>query len=133
MYQEKLIADEHDDRIGMLRQSLPEFLYDFHLEMLAEPQLAEQALVNIVANVRVYDRVSNRVRMFARFLNLGGQPFPVEALNIFLVSLVRLQNGQIPLLPDNDQVSTDAARALRVIEYVFGQAPFVIRSKVRLP
>eukprot|EP00283_Hemiselmis_rufescens_P002109 CAMPEP_0173469810 /NCGR_PEP_ID=MMETSP1357-20121228/77554_1 /TAXON_ID=77926 /ORGANISM="Hemiselmis rufescens, Strain PCC563" /LENGTH=413 /DNA_ID=CAMNT_0014438063 /DNA_START=87 /DNA_END=1328 /DNA_ORIENTATION=- len=132
MYVEKLLADEVDDRVGISRQSLPEFLYDYHLEKLSEPQLAEAALVHIVANVRVYDRVSNRVKMFSRFLNLGGQPFPLEALNIFLVSLVKCQNGAIPLLPDSDIVLADAARALRVIEYVFGQAPFVIRSKVLL-
>ena len=130
IYQEKILADEHDDAIGIPRQSLPEFLYDYHLEMLAEPQLAEQALVHVIANVRVYDRISNRVRMFSRFLNLGGQPFPLEALNIYLVSLVRIQSGQIPILPDNDSVMCEAARALRVIEYVFGQAPFVIRSKI---
>jgi hypothetical protein len=130
IYCEKLVADELDDRAKLPRQTLPEFLYDFHLERLLEPQLAEAALVNVVANVRIYDRVHTRVHMFSRFLNLGGQPFPLEALNIFLVSLVRIQNGRFPLLTDAEFISVDAARSLKVIEYVFGQAPHVIRQKI---
>ena len=34
--------------------------------------------------------------------SLGGQPLPIEALSIYLASLVRIQNGQIPLLPGYD-------------------------------
>ena len=83
-----------DDRTRLPRQSLPEFLYVHTLEVFGQPQLAYEALVHVVANVRAYDRASPRARMFSRFLNLGGQPFPLEALNIFLASLVKLQNGQ---------------------------------------
>ena len=34
--------------------------------------------------------------------SLGGQPLPIEALSIYLASLVRIQNGQLPLLPGYD-------------------------------
>jgi len=132
IYSEKLLADEVDDRARQPRQSLPEFLYDYHLELLSEPQLAEAALVNLVANVRVYDRTSVRIRMFSRFLNLGGQPYPLEALSIFLLSLVRVQNGQLPLLAEAEGFNVEAARGLKVIEHVFAQAPHVIRQKVLL-
>jgi hypothetical protein len=51
IYTEKILTDEVDDRAHMPRQTLSEFLYDYHLELLSEPLLAEEALINIVANV----------------------------------------------------------------------------------
>jgi hypothetical protein len=129
-YSEKILADEIDERSKLNKQSLPEFLYDHYLEIFGEPQLAEEALVIIVANVRTYDSVSARAWMFSRFLSVGGQPLPTEALNIYLASLVRIQNGQLPLLPGYDGLTVDAARAMRAIEYVFNQVPFVVRAKV---
>jgi len=130
VYSEKMIADEIDDRARIARQTLPEFLYDLHLEIKGEPRQAEKALINIVANVRTYDVVSQRVHVFGRFLNLGGQPLPLEAFTIYLSALVKLQNGQFPLLPPIDNLSIEAARGLKVIEYIFAQAPSVVRSKV---
>ena len=47
-----------------------------------------------------------------------------------MLSIVQIQNGQIPLLPNYDGLSVDAARALRVIEYVFMQVPYIVRAKV---
>lgn len=89
-YSEKILADDLDERSKLTRQTLPEFLYDYYLDMFGEPQLAEQALVIIVANVRTYDSTSARAWMFARFLSVGGQPLPSEALSIYLASLVRV-------------------------------------------
>uniref|UniRef100_A0A6U6B6K6 EF-hand domain-containing protein n=1 Tax=Guillardia theta TaxID=55529 RepID=A0A6U6B6K6_GUITH len=132
IYSEKIIYDDIDDRSKLTRQTLPEFLYDYHLEVLGDPRLAEEALVNVVANVRSYDSSSTRIRTFGRFLNLGGQPLPLEALNIFLCGLLRLQNGQLPLLASHDSIQVDAARGLRVIEYVFAQTSSIVRSKVLL-
>ncbi len=89
-YSEKILADDIDERAKLTKQTLPEFLYDYYLDLFGEPQLAEQALVIIVANVRTYDSTSARAWMFARFLSVGGQPLPSEALNIYLASLVRV-------------------------------------------
>jgi len=133
IYTEKILVDEVDDRCHMPRQSLSEFLYDYHLELLSEPLLAEEALMNIVANARLYEGVSARVKMFCRFLQINQEkPLPVEALSVFLLALVKIQNGEIPLLPDYDQVNVDATKAAKVIEFVFAQAPYVIRSKILL-
>ena len=129
-YSEKILADEIDEHSKLNRQTLPEFLYDYYLNLFGEPQLAEEALVIIVANVRTYDTTSARAWMFSRFLAVGGQPLPVEALNIYLASLVRIQNGQVPLLPNYDGLQVDAARSLRVIEYVFMQVPYVQRASI---
>jgi len=89
-YSEKILADDIDERAKLTKQTLPEFLYDYYLDLFGEPQLAEQALVIIVANVRTYDSTSARAWMFARFLSVGGQPLPSEALSIYLASLVRV-------------------------------------------
>ena len=43
---------------------------------------------------------------------------------------MQIQNGQVPLLPNYDGLSVDAARSLRVIEYVFMQVPYIVRAKV---
>ena len=118
----------------MPRQSLSEFLYDYNLELLGEPMLAEEALINLVANARLYEGTSARTRMFCRFLSMSPmeKPLPVEALSVFLLALVRIQNGEIPLLPDYDSVSVSADKAIKTIEYVFAQAPYVVRSKIVL-
>lgn len=51
IYTEKILVDEVDDRAHIPRQNLSEFLYDYHLELLLEPLMAEEAIINIVANV----------------------------------------------------------------------------------
>ena len=61
-------TDDIDERAKMSRQTLPEFLFDYYLNLFGEPQLAEEALVIIVANVRTYDTTSPRAWMFSRFL-----------------------------------------------------------------
>jgi len=133
IYTEKILVDEVDDRSRMPRQSLSEFLYDYHLELLGEPQLAEEALINIVANLNQWIATSARVRMFARFLGLTKQPpLGVEPLNMFLIGLVKVQNGQIPLLPDFDTLHVESGRAIKVVEYVFAQAPYVVKTKILL-
>ena len=100
-YSEKILADDIDERSNLTRQTLPEFLYDYYLDLFGEPQLAEQALVIIVANVRTYDSTSARTWMFARFLNVGGQPLPSEALSIYLASLVRVSGVKHMVLITN--------------------------------
>jgi hypothetical protein len=57
-----------DERAKLSKQTLPEFLFDYYLNVFGEPQLAEEALVIIVANVRTYDTTSPRAWMFSRFL-----------------------------------------------------------------
>mmetsp|Transcript_34329 Transcript_34329/g.107623 ORF Transcript_34329/g.107623 Transcript_34329/m.107623 type:complete len:818 (-) Transcript_34329:283-2736(-) len=130
IYTEKVLADELDDKLRMPRENLPEFSYGYFLEMFGDPSLAEEALVNLVANVKLFDKQSARVRMFARFLQLGTTQLPLESLNVYLASLIRIQNGQAPLLPDADSISVDSEKALKVIQFVFAQAPFIVKSKI---
>eukprot|EP00960_Hanusia_phi_P043627 756160-Hanusia_phi.AAC.1 len=130
IYTEKVLADELDDKLRLTRENLPEFLYGYFLEMFGDPPLAEEALVNLVANVKLFDKQSARVRMFARFLQLGTTQLPLDSLNVYLVSLIRIQNGQAPLLPDADSISVDSEKALKVIQFVFAQAPFIVKSKI---
>lgn len=61
-------SDDIDERAKLSKQTLPEFLFDYYLNVFGEPQLAEEALVIIVANVRTYDTTSPRAWMFSRFL-----------------------------------------------------------------
>ena len=67
IYSEKIMVDELDDKLQIARQNMPEFCYDYHLELLYDPVLAEEAIVNLLANTRYYERDSARVRMFGRF------------------------------------------------------------------
>ena len=60
------MVDELDDKLQIARQNMPEFCYDYHLELLYDPVLAEEAIVNLLANTRYYERDSARVRMFGR-------------------------------------------------------------------
>ena len=79
-YSEKILADEIDERSKLTKQTLPEFLYDYYLDLFGEPQLAEEALVIIVANVRTYDSTSARAWMFSRFLWSAPLPLSVWIL-----------------------------------------------------
>ena len=45
---------------------MPEFCYEYYVEMLYDPVLAEEALVNLIANAKFYEKDSPRVRMFTR-------------------------------------------------------------------
>ena len=67
IYSEKIMVDELDDKLQIERQNMPEFCYDYHLELLYDPVLAEEAIVNLLANTRYYELDSARVRMFGRF------------------------------------------------------------------
>ena len=66
IYSEKIMVDELDDKLKLTRQNVPEFCYEYFLELLYDPVLAEEAIVNLMANTRYYERDSPRVRMFGR-------------------------------------------------------------------
>jgi len=72
-------SDDIDERAKLSKQTLPEFLFDYYLNLFGEPQLAEEALVIIVSNVRTYDTTSPRAWMFSRFLRFLFMPACVRA------------------------------------------------------
>ena len=55
-----------DDKLKLPRQNLPEFCYEYHIELLYDPVLAEEAIVNLIANTKFYASDSPRARMFGR-------------------------------------------------------------------
>jgi hypothetical protein len=57
-----------DDKLKIPRQNLPEFCYEYHLELFFDPVLAEEAIVNLIANTKFYAEDSPRARMFGRCL-----------------------------------------------------------------
>ena len=121
LYTEKIIVDELDDKLNMTRRLLPEFTYEYHLEKLFDPVLAEEAIVNLIANVRYHQWASPRVRMFGRLLNLENENISQDSLNMFLLGLVKVQGGASPLLPNFDGVQIEEKRAQHAIEHVFAQ------------
>jgi hypothetical protein len=130
VYTEKIMVDELDDKLKLPRQNVPEFVYEYYLELLFDPVLAEEAIVNLVANVRFYESDSPRVRMFGRLLNLYNDNLSQDSVNMFLLSLVKVQSGVSPLLPSHDNLYVDASKALRAIEYVFAQTSYLFRQKL---
>jgi hypothetical protein len=70
VYTEKIMVDELDDKLKLTRQNMPEFVYEYYLELLYDPVLAEEAIVGLLTNTRFYQNDSPRVRMFGRLLNL---------------------------------------------------------------
>ena len=105
----------------MTRRLLPEFTYEYHLEKLFDPVLAEEAIINLIANVRYHQWASPRVRMFGRLLNLENENISQDSLNMFLLGLVKVQGGASPLLPNFDGVQIEEKRAQHAIEHVFAQ------------
>ena len=133
VYTGKLLADEQDDKAHFPRDNLPEFLYEYFLERYGDASRASEALVKLVANLAAACSTSPRLRMFSRFLNLiPDQPVFPEAIHVYLLSLVKLQGGAVPLLPPVDGVHVASAKATQTVDYIFAQAPYVVRSKILL-
>ncbi len=133
VYSGKLLVDEQDDRAHFQRSNLPEYLYEHHLEKYGDASRAAQALVKLVANLVAASCTSVRIRMFARFLNLlSDQPVIPDAIHVYLLSLVKLQGGCVPLLPPVEGLSVALTKAKQTAEYIFAQAPYVVRSKILL-
>ena len=131
VYTGKLLADEQDDRAHFPRDNLPEFLYQHHLEKCGDASHASEALVRLVANLLAACSTSARIRMFSRFLNLlPEQPVFPEAIHVYLLSLVKLQGGVVPLLPPVEGLHVASAKATQTADYIFAQAPYVVRSKI---
>lgn len=82
----------------------------------------QEACINVVANVKRYSQQSPRARMFARFLLLDpAHPLNLDNLNTFLLALVKIQKGMLPILPNHDYLNVEASRGSKVVEYIFSQ------------
>lgn len=80
-----------------------------------------------------------RLKMFARFLGLEGedgaetQHLPLDALNVYLALLVKIQMGNLPLLSDDcERVLVSCEQVLETVDYVFYRIKTHERMAMRL-
>jgi hypothetical protein len=67
------------------RQTLPEFMYEKFLVEKRNPEDAEESIWKIMANIMYQEKISPRVRMFGRFMNISpSSSYSLEALNVYL-------------------------------------------------
>eukprot|EP00162_Nutomonas_longa_P015572 comp22353_c0_seq2/m.53927 comp22353_c0_seq2/g.53927 ORF comp22353_c0_seq2/g.53927 comp22353_c0_seq2/m.53927 type:complete len:773 (-) comp22353_c0_seq2:127-2445(-) len=84
IYADKIVADAVDEKEGNRLQTLPEFIYDFHLHQYGLRKLAEKQLLDLLLSVAQYSLDHPRITMFARFCELIGPPLPLQCLGHYL-------------------------------------------------
>jgi hypothetical protein len=87
-----------------------------------------------LANLLVWEKVNLRIRTACRFLGVGslGAPIPLDGLNVFLISLLRIQHGASPILPPLDMVVTNGESVNRALEMIFAKVPYVVKANILL-
>ena len=163
----KVIADAIDEKAHQKKQTLPEYFGTWYLEETKSKEAAFAAETQLVANVRYWMAVANKVqedkkdtkkaggsdpkskkglatskeqeeeklrllqclprlKLFARFLALEGgsgaetEHLPLDALNVYLALLVKIQKGSYPLLPEGcERVLVKTEDVLGAVDHVF--------------
>jgi len=86
VYEEKITYDEVDDREGVKRHAMVEFVHDHLFRKYGLRPLADRHTYNLVASLKQH-RDHPKVKMFARFCGVNAkhdEPLPLAALDFFL-------------------------------------------------
>jgi len=130
VYTAKIVQDATDDRAKIPRQTLPEFMYEKFLVEKRNPEDAEESLWKVMANIMYQEKVSPRVRMFGRFMNISpSSSYSLEALNVYLTTLTLCNYDLQPILP-HDTSHVDFNRLVASVEHVFSRVAYVRKQKV---
>ena len=130
VYTAKIVQDATDDRAKIPRQTLPEFMYEKFLVEKRNPEDAEESIWKIMANIMYQEKVSPRIRMFGRFMNISpSSSYSLEALNVYLTALTMCNYDLQPILP-HDNSHVDFNRLVASVEHVFARVAYVRKQKV---
>eukprot|EP00002_Diphylleia_rotans_P011854 TRINITY_DN2335_c0_g1_i10.p1 TRINITY_DN2335_c0_g1~~TRINITY_DN2335_c0_g1_i10.p1 ORF type:complete len:889 (+),score=186.16 TRINITY_DN2335_c0_g1_i10:45-2711(+) len=86
IYQDKMAADDVDDKIHHPRQTMIEFVYDFFINKYGLRPMAEGHLVNMLATLIQYRGDNIRIVMFANFCGVLPEEvsYPKYAIDFYL-------------------------------------------------
>jgi hypothetical protein len=130
VYTAKIVQDALDDRAKVPRQTLPEFMYEKFLVEKRNPEDAEESLYKIMANIMYQEKISARVRIFGRFMNIShSSSYSIEALNVYLTTLTMVNYDLQPILP-HDSTHVDFNRLVASVDHIFGRVAYVRKQKV---
>eukprot|EP00002_Diphylleia_rotans_P036602 TRINITY_DN8084_c0_g1_i2.p1 TRINITY_DN8084_c0_g1~~TRINITY_DN8084_c0_g1_i2.p1 ORF type:complete len:899 (+),score=215.89 TRINITY_DN8084_c0_g1_i2:143-2839(+) len=126
IYQEKMAADEVDDREHHTRQTLPEFIYDFFITKYGLRNLAENHVVNMLTSLNKYRNDHSRVQVFANLCGVLPKEvtYPVSTIGFYLHVYRKLLTSQIGNSfgeSDDGSFYVVLPRALQVFSTVFHQ------------
>lgn len=86
-YMGKIEYDMIDDRDGIERHSLGEYIFEVLFRKYGLRKVTEQHLLNLVAGLRKLQESDVVVHLFSRFCGIAEPALPLEALDFFLFML----------------------------------------------
>ena len=110
VYEEKITYDEVDDREGVKRHNMAEFVHDHLFRKYGLRPLADRHTYNLIAGLKQH-REHPKVKMFARFCGINAkhdEPLPLAALDFFLYVMAYFHTledkyGKNLIFPNPDQ------------------------------
>eukprot|EP00002_Diphylleia_rotans_P021127 TRINITY_DN4112_c0_g1_i5.p1 TRINITY_DN4112_c0_g1~~TRINITY_DN4112_c0_g1_i5.p1 ORF type:complete len:1124 (-),score=255.28 TRINITY_DN4112_c0_g1_i5:1500-4871(-) len=121
IYDEKMLADDIDDREHNTRQSFPEFVYDYFLHKYGLKQLAERHLASVYSTAKKLKANSVTIRLFSRFIGIDDE-LGLPALNYYLYVRNMSANFSVGYITSEDEEARrfiSLPRATELSKYLF--------------
>eukprot|EP01105_Mastigella_eilhardi_P022176 TRINITY_DN5447_c0_g1_i1.p1 TRINITY_DN5447_c0_g1~~TRINITY_DN5447_c0_g1_i1.p1 ORF type:complete len:820 (-),score=235.45 TRINITY_DN5447_c0_g1_i1:84-2522(-) len=93
IYVQKIISDEEYDAKNAPRLEMPEFVYQFFVNLYGLRHLAELKLLDFLETVRETQSQSLRLKMFASFCGFGDKYYSPQDLSFFLYTMAQFFEG----------------------------------------
>eukprot|EP00002_Diphylleia_rotans_P038003 TRINITY_DN8575_c0_g1_i2.p1 TRINITY_DN8575_c0_g1~~TRINITY_DN8575_c0_g1_i2.p1 ORF type:complete len:697 (+),score=160.41 TRINITY_DN8575_c0_g1_i2:140-2230(+) len=123
IYQEKMNADDIDDKMHHPRQPMPEFIYDYFINKYGLRQLAEGHLVNMLTTLTQYKGDNSRIQVFANFCDAipNERRYPKFAPDFYLHIYRQLLYSPVGTTfaeTDDGIIWTPLSRALAIFQVI---------------